>query len=191
MEKLVEAAEREKICSAEEIKKVFPLNDLNYNFKTVSKTALEILMEIYFSQKIGQGFKVGFLELRMNKILEQTYHLMEDSLSKLNSTSQIDVYLELLERTVLAYIQCLLNSSSKLKQTTSNILAERLDRDKELIEGFFSEISDLSEHAMKYSMEIIDQLKDFLEASSDFLSMTCKKLRETHGPEFKVATVVI
>ena len=49
----------------------------------------------------------------------------------------------------------------------------------------------MTTRSMKNLIEVLDDLVSFFEASPAFLSVACEKLRKTHGPTFKFATVVI
>jgi hypothetical protein len=42
---------------------------------------------------------------------------------------------------------------------------------------------------MKTGIEVLDDLISFFESSPDFISVPCEKMRRTHGPNFKLATV--
>jgi len=43
--------------------------------------------------------------------------------------------------------------------------------------------------SMKNGIEVLDDLVDFFQSSAALLTFTCSKLRKTHGPTFKLATV--
>lgn len=43
---------------------------------------------------------------------------------------------------------------------------------------------------MKSGIEVLDDLVSFFESSPAFISVACEKLRKTHGPTFKLSTVV-
>jgi hypothetical protein len=42
---------------------------------------------------------------------------------------------------------------------------------------------------MKSGIEVLDDLISFFESSAAFISVACEKMRRTHGPSFKMATV--
>ena len=42
---------------------------------------------------------------------------------------------------------------------------------------------------MKGGIEVLDDLVSFFESSPAFISVACEKMRKTHGPTFKMATV--
>jgi hypothetical protein len=42
---------------------------------------------------------------------------------------------------------------------------------------------------MKKGIMVLDDLIDFFESSTAFISVACEKLRKTHGPAFNVSTV--
>jgi hypothetical protein len=43
---------------------------------------------------------------------------------------------------------------------------------------------------MKSGIEVLDDLVSFFESSPAFISVACEKMRKTHGPTFKITTVV-
>ena len=38
-------------------------------------------------------------------------------------------------------------------------------------------------------VEVIEDILSFIDASPEFLSVSCEKLRKSHGPNFKMSTV--
>lgn len=48
----------------------------------------------------------------------------------------------------------------------------------------------MTTRTMKSGIEVLDDLVSFFESSPAFISVACEKLRKTHGPTFKLATVV-
>jgi hypothetical protein len=47
----------------------------------------------------------------------------------------------------------------------------------------------MTARSMKSGIEVLDDLVSFFESSPAFISVACEKLRKTHGPTFKLATV--
>ena len=48
----------------------------------------------------------------------------------------------------------------------------------------------MTTRSMKNGIEVLDDLVSFFESSPAFISVACEKLRKTHGPTFKISTVV-
>lgn len=86
-----------------------------------------------------------------------------------------------------AYIQCLLNSSAKIKQKKSEEAISKIQSDYTIFENSFGDF--MSKKAMRPSLEVIGDVKNFFESSPDFLGVSIEKMRNLHGPSFNIATV--
>jgi hypothetical protein len=82
----------------------------------------------------------------------------------------------------------MLNSSKKIRQKSSEEAIAKIKEDYEKIESRFGEF--MTYRTMKSGIEVLDDLVSFFESSPAFISVACEKLRKTHGPTFKLATVV-
>lgn len=102
------------------------------------------------------------------------------------STSR-EAWTGFLEQTVLCYIQCMLNSSSKIRAKSSDDAIAKIREDYSKIEERFQEY--MTKRSMKNGIEVLDDLVSFFESSPAFISVPCEKMRRTHGPNFKLATV--
>ena len=47
----------------------------------------------------------------------------------------------------------------------------------------------MTKRSMKSGIDVLDDLVSFFESSTAFISVPCEKMRRTHGPNFKLATV--
>ena len=47
----------------------------------------------------------------------------------------------------------------------------------------------MTKRSMRSGIEVLDDLVSFFESSPAFISVACEKMRKTHGPNFKMATV--
>ena len=88
---------------------------------------------------------------------------------------------------MLCYIQSMLNSSSKIRAKSSDDTIAKIREDYARIEGRFEEF--MTKRSMKNGIEVLDDLVSFFESSPAFISVACEKMRKTHGPTFKMATV--
>lgn len=92
-----------------------------------------------------------------------------------------------MKKSMAAYIQCLLNSSVKIKQKKSEEATTKIKSDYELFEQIFGE--HMTKKSMRGSLEVIGDIKNFFESSSDFLIVYIENMRKLHGPSFNIATV--
>jgi hypothetical protein len=133
-----------------------------------------------FKVKINAMYKGSFLDLDMENILNQSFLLFEDYTSKMSASTKRQTWTYFLERTVLCYIQCMLNSSKKIRSKSSEDTINKIKDDYSKIEQRFGEF--MSERSMKNGIEVLDDLVSFFESSPAFISVACEKLRKTHGP---------
>lgn len=124
----------------------------------------------------------------MENILNDAFRFFEDYSSKMSKFTARHAWTCFLERTVLCYIQCMLNSSKKIRQKSSDEAIAKIKEDYEKIENRFGEY--MTARSMKQGIEVLDDLVSFFESSPAFISVACEKLRKTHGPTFKMPTVV-
>lgn len=88
---------------------------------------------------------------------------------------------------MVSYIQCMLNSSQKIKQGSSDRVVDKIKEDFAKIQIRFSEF--MTQRLMKSGMEVFGDLLSFFESSPAFISVACEKLRKQQGPNFKLQTV--
>jgi len=141
-----------------------------------------------FKLRLDMFYNRNFLELDMEVILNESFKSFEDYSSKMSRSTSRQAWASFLERTVLCYIQCMLNSSKKIRQKSSEEAIVKIKEDYEKIERRFGEY--MTTRTMKSGIEVLDDLVSFFESSPAFISVACEKLRKTHGPTFKLATVV-
>jgi hypothetical protein len=82
----------------------------------------------------------------------------------------------------------MLNSSTKIRQKSSDEAIAKIKEDYDKIASRFGEF--MTTRSMKSGIEVLDDLVNFFESSPAFISVACEKLRKTHGPTFKIDTVV-
>ena len=81
----------------------------------------------------------------------------------------------------------MLNSSSKIRSKNSEEVINKIRDDSDRVESRFEEY--MTKRQMKNGIEVLDDLISFFESSPDFIAVPCEKMRRTHGPNFKLATV--
>jgi hypothetical protein len=145
------------------------------------------MTNVIFKAKLDQLYNKNFLELNMEDTLNESFKLFEDYSSKMSRSTARQAWTSFLERTVLCYIQCMLNSSKKIRQKSSDEAIAKIKEDYEKIESRFGEY--MTSRSRKSGIEVLDDLVSFFESSPAFISVACEKLRKTHGPTFKISTV--
>jgi len=135
-----------------------------------------------------QGYFEGnFLDIDLDQILYKSIQIYESHTDKMDTSSSREAWKCFMKKSMAAYIQLLLNSSSKIKQKKSEEAVQKIQDDYDLFERGFSEY--MSKKAMRPSLEVIGDVKNFFESSADFLSVSVEKMRNLHGPSFNSATV--
>ena len=86
-----------------------------------------------FKLKLEPLYNRNFLELDMEPILNESFRFFEDYASKMSKSTSRQGWACFLERTVLCYIQCMLNSSNKIRQKSSEEAIAKIREDYEKI----------------------------------------------------------
>jgi len=82
-------------------------------------------------------------------------------------------------------MQCLLNSSSKLKVKEISVLSERLANDRDVFEGTFK----VGASVMEACLKVINDILDFFDTSPAIIPMSILEFRRTNGSGFNMTTV--
>ena len=84
----------------------------NYFNKIVQRNMIKVSDEAFVKIK---PMYTKFLELNMEDILHQSMRIFDTYTIHMSKTSQKEIWKKFLENTVINYIQCLLNSTPKIK----------------------------------------------------------------------------
>lgn len=79
------------------------------------------MVSTIFTLRLDPLYKKNFLELDMEQILIESFKYFEDYGTKMSKSTGRQSWTMFLERTVLCYIQCMLNSSKKIRSKSSEI----------------------------------------------------------------------
>lgn len=91
-----------------------------------------------FKVKLEPIYKiVMFLDLDMEAILNESLVSFQDFSDKMSHKVQRQAWTFFLEKTVICYIQCMLNSSSKIKASSSEKVVVKIRDDYEIIQNRF------------------------------------------------------
>jgi len=123
----------------------------------------------------------------MEEILNESLTSFQDFTDKMSYKVQRQAWTFFLEKTVICYIQCMLNSSLKIKQGSSEKVVDKIREDYEKIQDRFKEY--MTFRLMRSGIEVLGDLLSFFESSPAFISVATEKLRKQHGPNFKLQTV--
>ena len=77
---------------------------------------------------------------------------------------------------MICYIQCMLTSSSKIDNKSSEKVVVKIREDYDIINNRFSEY--MTKRLMKNGIEVLGDLLSFFESSAAFVSVACEKLRK-------------
>ena len=137
--------------------------------------------------KTSEFYQTSYLDLDLDSVLAKTKKIYEELADKMNMQASREAWKLFMKKTMAAYIQCLLDSSAKIKQKKSEEAIEKIKKDYNMFESIFSEY--MTSKAMRPSLEVIGDIKNFFESSPDFLIVYIENMRNLHGPSFKINTV--
>ena len=120
-------------------------------------------------------------------ILNESFKLFEELSDRMSKSTSRQAWTAFLEQTVLCYIQCMLDSSSKIRAKSSEDAIAKIKEDYAKIALKFAKF--MTRRSMKSGIEVLDDLVSFFESSPAFISVACEKMRRTHGPSFELGTV--
>ncbi|CDW71658.1 ph domain containing protein [Stylonychia lemnae] len=174
-------------CTDDEIESHFSQRQIQSVFLKIQSVLLNQMTNAIFKIRLDLLYTKNFLDQDMEVILNESFRFFEDYSSKMSRSTSRQAWACFLERTVLCYIQCMLNSSKKIRQKSSEEAIAKIKEDYEKIERRFGEF--MTTRSMKSGIEVLDDLVSFFESSPAFISVACEKLRKTHGPTFNISTV--
>lgn len=135
----------------------------------------------------SEYFKTDFMSLNLEEILHKSIQIYEEQADKMNISASREAWKNFMKKSMAAYIQCLMNSSTKIKQKKSDEAIEKIKHDYSCFEDVFKEY--MTSKAMRPSLEVLGDIKNFFEASPDFLMVYIENMRKLHGPSFNTTTV--
>ena len=137
--------------------------------------------------KTRQYYLGDFLDIDFEEGLYKSIQVFDELADNMNIASAREGWKAFMKKIMAAYIQCLLNSSTKIKQKKSEEAIKKIQDDYDLFEQMFGEY--MTKKAMRSSLEVIGDVKYFFESSPDFLGVSIEKMRSMHGPSFNNTTV--
>ena len=183
---MIDPVRKQQICSDEELHEAF-------NERIIEQQSFRIIQEVMGKvsnmayEHTSHLYKTSYLDLDLEKVLNEVTKIYEDLADKMNTSSSREAWKIFMKKTMAAYIQCLLNSSVKIKEKKSEEAITKIKDDYEMFKQVFGE--HMTPKAMKPSLEVIGDIKNFYESSTDFLIVYIENMRNLHGPSFKIDTV--
>ena len=95
------------------------------------------MTDAVFKLKLKGLFDRNFLELDMEYVLNESLKIFEDYSGKMSKSTGRQAWTEFLEKTVHCYLQCMLNSSSKIRAKSSDDAIAKIREDYTKIEQRF------------------------------------------------------
>lgn len=132
MEDLLQPVRDMEICTEDELEAHYSQRNVQQYFqKKIQSRLLGQITESLFRLKLKVYYERsgGFLELDMEHIFNESFKVFEDYSSKMSKSTSRQAWTGFLEQTVLCYIQCMLNSSSKIRAKSSDDAIAKIRED--------------------------------------------------------------
>lgn len=111
-------------------------------------------------------------------------HLSE-IISSLHKSYSLKVWKLCLDKVLILYIECLLNSANKLKTKDITKVVDKIVHERDICKATFK----VSASTMEASIKIINQILDFFDTSPALAPMSILELRRANGTGFNMTTV--
>ncbi len=172
------------ILSEEEVDEASGKSEIMKSLSFIANNAISRFV-VDLSDALMAEFEDQFLSLEINKILEVTFQIYGAFTNLMHLSIQKKCWAEILKATLFMYIKSLLTTAHKNVKRLADLI-DKLQSDKETINGAYQRV--LGEFLTLETLKIIDDFIDFLDVSSDMISVSCTKLREFNGPSFTLNT---
>ena len=183
---VLEPIKAQKIWTDEELEKAFDDRKIEQNsFKIITEVTTKVSDYAYLQTR--QFYVGNFMDMNLDDILNKSIAIYEEIADKMNISASREAWKWFMKKSMAAYIQILLNSSSKIKEKKSDEAVQKIQKDYSIFERSFEEF--MSKKTMRPSLEVIGDVKNFFESSPDFLGVSIEKMRNLHGPSFNFSTV--
>lgn len=123
----------------------------------------------------------------MSVIISFSFKCFERLADLMEEKTKREAWLNFLEHLVFHYIQCLLQSCSKIDKKKSVDAIQKIKDDQEIIEYRFSQ--NMSQRVLKGGIEVLNDIVTIFECNVDFISLPCEKLRRSQGKNFNFKIV--
>jgi len=167
-----------------EVEKLLDKEEVVRKFVHIGNLAFEKLVDAAFWNLAGH-FKVNFMDLKSDVVLGNILQPLSDIIASLHKSYSLKVWKLCFEKVIILYMQCLLNSASKLKVKEISVLSERLALDRDIFEGTFK----VGASVMEACLKVINDILDFFDTSPAIIPMSILEFRRTNGPGFNMTTV--
>ena len=183
---VLDPIKNQKIWTDDELEKAFDDRKIEQNsFKIITEVTSKVSDYAYLQTK--QFYTGNFMEMNLEEIINKSINIYEGIANKMNISASREAWKCFMKKSMAAYIQILLNSSSKIKEKKSEDAIQKIQHDYKVFEQGFEEF--MSKKTMRPSLEVIGDVKNFFESSPDFLGVSIEKMRSLHGPSFNFSKV--
>jgi hypothetical protein len=168
----------------------------NYFDEAETKRKFTEIGRLSYEKIVAVNFKLmeelvmkPFLELNVESTLVKIFENIGDYIPKIHPSYQTKIWMGCIERTVLLYCKCLLNSADKklLKKQDLAKCTAKLAKDHELIKDMYRDV--IKANALENQLKNIANFEDFLKSSYEFLPSACQELKECYGNTLKWKTL--
>ena len=186
IESLLDPVRKNESIPDEEINESFDQGKVQKLFGRITTKIISRIADATWVQ-IENSYNCDYLTLDMENVLNHSFKVFDDQIVSMNKQTAREAWKVFLRKTVISYIQIMLNSSPKIKNKSSDIAIAKLQEDYEKIYDMFSDV--MSSRLLKSGLGVLNDLKNFFESSVEFLIFNIGKLREEHGPAFNMTTI--
>lgn len=186
IEVLLDPVRKNSTITEEEINQSFDQRTVQQLFSKITTKIISRITDSTFL-KVQVLYHNDFLNLDMDDVLNKSFKIFEDVSVHMNKQTAREAWKSFLRKTVIEYIQIMLNSSLKIKKQSGDLAITKLQEDYDKVYDMFSDV--MTKRLLKSGLEVLSDLKNFFESSVEFLSFNIGKMRQQHGPAFNLTTV--
>ena len=186
IELLLDPVRKNNSIPEEEVGISFDQGKIQKLFSRITTKIMSRIADATWIQ-IQDLYNCDYLNLDMENVFNRSFKVFDDQIVSMNKQTARESWKIFLRKTVINYIQIMLNSSPKIKSKSSDLAVTKLQEDYEKIYDMFSDV--MSARLLKSGLGVLNNLKNFFESSIEFLIFNIGKLREEHGPAFNMTTI--
>jgi len=183
------AKQAEQIISVDKELIAEHFNEAQFNkvFVGQGKKFYEKIADRLFTPVNEQWSKISFLEINLEKSLNEALSQTNQLLEKVHSNFSNKIETSCLEKTVTFYVQAFLDSAEKKKFKNDDLkkVTKKLENDMKILQDLFS---NLKTSVIESSTSPINGFLDFLTANYSFLSAAVQNMKEQYGTAIKWST---
>lgn len=185
-ESLLGSCKENKELEEEEYNTSFDQRTISQYFSKITTKIVGRITDETWTE-VREYFTGNYLDLDLEGSLNHAFMIFEEKVELMTKQTSREVWKAYLHKTIVAMVQILFNSITKMKKGKSEDAIVKIQKDYEKVKEMFSEY--MSERMIRPALEVLGDIKNFFESSVDFLPISVGKMRKDHGPAFNITTV--